>query len=853
MLCYRCGSHVPETSDTCPTCGLKSDAAARQAAGVARKRGGDSAPYKPGDVVAGRYAIQELVGSGPLGFVFRAQDQQIDVEVALKAIQSRLVQQPEERTQFSLSLRVGKKLNHPNLARVYEEGLDGDRPFFTMQLLEGTSLRRMMEQRAQRGLLFSMKEVEPLLAQMAAALDGAHRFGPHSDLKPENVLVLPDMVKVTDYGLGLAVPHLPFAQAQKGHRADIYIAPEYMNGGELDTRMDVYSLGVIVGEMITGLVPDGSIPELLVKHPDLPPHFEALYRRALNGNPLARPKTAGEFHAEFVNVMQRSPAAATRARAVPSAESLAQAAAARAASRLPPPVPTGLLPSMESSEPFPVAAPRVPAPPPAMEEDEPPPDATQPLDAATLAMILNAQSKSKGLGGDGAPAATLQDLHLVARAAAEPAPDARAAQRADFDTRASPRAAPVADGRPAPRGESAPDGRSSPSPEARPPARPEPAPAPRAEPPPDGRQAARAAPEPARPPQPRPGDVATLQDMRSVPRGPARTLDTMQSALRASSRAAGEASTSGMRTAPRNMDLSPSMSGARAAPKLPPGSTGALRMAQVARAARARSRAIMWLVILGGAGVGLGAGGGWLVLHRRAQQVEAASVGPGAAVPARPAPSATGEPAGGVPVAVVPSERCPVGMKWVSGGTFKMGTPPDDKLAFVDERPLQNVQVASFCVDEYEYPNRAGEPPRVQVSWEEAKSLCESEGKRLCTEEEWEKACKGPGNARFPYRTDNGSTFNPDACNTEDRAKKDRALAPSGQFKQCRSGYGVADMSGNVAEWTATRHGANAGFTQKGGSFDGPDYAVRCSARKNGVPEEKSDMIGLRCCAGVGP
>ncbi|WP_434127558.1 hypothetical protein, partial [Enterococcus faecium] len=72
MLCYRCGSHVPDTSDTCPTCGQKYDAAARQAASAsARKRGGvETAPYKAGEVAAGRYAIRDLVGAGPVGYVY---------------------------------------------------------------------------------------------------------------------------------------------------------------------------------------------------------------------------------------------------------------------------------------------------------------------------------------------------------------------------------------------------------------------------------------------------------------------------------------------------------------------------------------------------------------------------------------------------------------------------------------------------------------------------------------------------------------------------------------------------------------------------------------------------------------
>lgn len=382
MLCYRCGSHVPDTSDTCPTCGQKYDAAARQAASAsARKRGGvETAPYKAGDVAAGRYAIRDLVGAGPVGYVYKALDQSQDVEVALKVINSRLLQEPEERTQFSLVMRVGKKLNHPHLLRVFEEGFDGDRPYFTTQLVEGMTLRRMMEMRLAKGQPFTLKEVEPLLNQLATALDAAHRYGPHSNLKPENIIVLPDMMKVTDYGLALCIPRPPFVQAQKVYRAGGYIAPEYSSGGEIDTRMDIYALAVIVGEMLTGLMPDGDgIPEILMKNPELPPAFEALYRRALNANPMARPRSAGDFASEFTSLVGLGSLAMTRA-PKPAMGQSALSNAARMGSSPPPPVPTNELP-LES------IAPAVPSRPVPLKEDAPA-DATQPMDAAMLAMIM---------------------------------------------------------------------------------------------------------------------------------------------------------------------------------------------------------------------------------------------------------------------------------------------------------------------------------------------------------------------------------------------------------------------------------------------------------------------------------
>jgi formylglycine-generating enzyme required for sulfatase activity len=188
-------------------------------------------------------------------------------------------------------------------------------------------------------------------------------------------------------------------------------------------------------------------------------------------------------------------------------------------------------------------------------------------------------------------------------------------------------------------------------------------------------------------------------------------------------------------------------------------------------------------------------------------------------------------------------------MRLVSGGTFKMGAPADETDKGYDERSLESVQVASFCIDEYEHPNRRGALPTINVSWLEATQACESLRKRLCTEEEWEKACKGAGNARFPY----GNDFDASRCNTDDAENNDRALAVSGSFPQCRSSYGVMDLSGNVAEWTTSTATDSQVLAQKGGNFTREATAVRCSARKAGVPTERAPTVGFRCCAGVQP
>jgi len=162
-----------------------------------------------------------------------------------------------------------------------------------------------------------------------------------------------------------------------------------------------------------------------------------------------------------------------------------------------------------------------------------------------------------------------------------------------------------------------------------------------------------------------------------------------------------------------------------------------------------------------------------------------------------------------------------------------------------DELKVSSQNVGAFCIDQFEFPNQKGVPPRVDVAWSEAKAECVKLGKRLCTEQEWEKACKGAGSPPFPY----GPSFDPGKCNTKDAKGNDGRLAVSGSFPNCQSTYKVLDLSGNAAEWTDTRYGTNLERTQKGGSFDGSESAVRCAARKSGHPEARSATVGFRCCS----
>ena len=268
------------------------------------------APYREGEVMAGRYEIKDAVGVGPLGFVLRAQDRELGIDVSVKLVHPRLVQTGEEREAFARALEPARRFLHPSLTRLHDVGNDQGWPYFTYTFLDGLPLRRIIDSRLAKGQTFALDEVEPILGQLMSALEAAHPVGAHGDLKAENVVVLPDMLKVTDWGVAGGLPRPPFVQAQRQKAAQRHLAPEYLAGLQLDPRADVYGLGVLVGEMLTGLTPEDEIPELRLVNPDLPDALEGFYRRALSERPESRFRSVREMFQAFAAVAEGKPAAA---------------------------------------------------------------------------------------------------------------------------------------------------------------------------------------------------------------------------------------------------------------------------------------------------------------------------------------------------------------------------------------------------------------------------------------------------------------------------------------------------------------------------------------------------------------
>ena len=187
------------------------------------------------------------------------------------------------------------------------------------------------------------------------------------------------------------------------------------------------------------------------------------------------------------------------------------------------------------------------------------------------------------------------------------------------------------------------------------------------------------------------------------------------------------------------------------------------------------------------------------------------------------------------------------GMVWVPPGVLLAGTPPDKLPRVADEEMAgEQVVMRGFYADIYPYPNEAGAIPTTNVSQADAKALCEVQGKRLCTELELERACKGPDNATYEY----GEAYKASVCSTGIA----RALIPNGFNATCASPFGVHDLHGGVWSWTASlwkRDVAKPGLVSlRGGNATAGELVGRCANGRGVKADARREDVGVRCCAG---
>jgi serine/threonine-protein kinase len=261
-----------------------------------------------------RYQLLEALGKGGMAFVYRARDLMLERYVAVKILREDYTRDPAFQDRFRLEAKAAANLSHPNIVTVHDFGLDAGKLFIVMEYVPGTDLKTLIQQRGR----FTPEEALPLIIQACAGIGYAHRAGlVHCDVKPQNMLVTPDQrLKVADFGIARAL-----ASIRPGEQSDVvwgspqYFSPEQASGATPSPSSDVYSLGVVLYEMLTGALPFNAttatelarlhldvLPPLLTETlPDISPALEQILLKVLSKEPSARYRTADQLGRVLMN------------------------------------------------------------------------------------------------------------------------------------------------------------------------------------------------------------------------------------------------------------------------------------------------------------------------------------------------------------------------------------------------------------------------------------------------------------------------------------------------------------------------------------------------------------------------
>ena len=806
MLCFQCGGPIEGSENKCPNCGAdlsrvsrrielpKSDGLQKYTQKLRAVSKDDRRYFPEGEKIADRFELGTLIGRGPFGHVYDALDTELEVSVAIKIFDKELFSSKKARSAFDAQVKKARKLSRKNLVRVMDHGEYGGHAWVSMQHLEGLTLRKLMKLRASKDEVFELEEVERLVTQVCDAL---HKLADsHGNLKPENILFLPDVLKITDHFL---IAGIPKDEVHKRLADSEYLAPEIAKAkGKVASSpseaSDIYSLGRVVSEMMFGQVTPPDDGDERLEDPILAA-IATVCREATSEKKSDRHASLEEMKDAVSNAL-----AGQELEEVDEVASLPPIA--------PPPAP--LSSASEVSE-VPPAAP--PTPPPVDAKKE---GAKKPAESKPPAKKEDAKKSSK------------------AKAAAASKPKAKNEEDDAFDVLdelPEDDIATVEVGRKK-GGEKSSDMLDllptnevsrdkipvTKGPELKP-----------------GKEAEKLI-APKSPAEDKKGGIPPWAVMVgllclgiaviafAVSNNREKKVVNIGDDTAANTTATTPSQTSVTSTAvaAKPADMGADKADAGQATPDPTvvaalGNAGRLREAAVttslAEADRIAKEADM------GGDTAPDAGG-----DAGTNQV-ASNTTPNVAANTNKTDSSSNST----------KTDTKTGSKATTDSSKTTKKAPEGTNCPQGMKLVKNKKAGNICVDAYEFPGR-GSTPKTRVTWFQAKKICENNGKRLCSGAEFKRAC----GSKYPWK---GSSWDPNKCNTADEDGFERTIAAAGSKKGCRSrASGAYDMVGNVFEWTAEKRIV-------GGSFNSDEGVASCRYSSGKSPSSSAADIGFRCCA----
>lgn len=268
-----------------------------------------------GQKIDGRYQIIRTIGEGGMANVYLAYDTILDREVAVKVLRGDLSSDEKFIKRFQREAKAASSLNHPNIVEMYDVGEDEGNYFIVMEYVNGKTLKSLIKK---RGAL-TLSETIDIMLQLTSGISCAHdSYIIHRDIKPQNIMILEDgRVKITDFGIAVALKSNELTQTNSVMGSVHYLPPEQANGSGATTKSDIYSLGILMYELLTGKLPfkgdnaveiaikqmKDKIPSITEQNPEVPQSVENVVLKACAKNPMNRYETVEEMHEDLKTVL----------------------------------------------------------------------------------------------------------------------------------------------------------------------------------------------------------------------------------------------------------------------------------------------------------------------------------------------------------------------------------------------------------------------------------------------------------------------------------------------------------------------------------------------------------------------